>query len=172
MNNTLCEQLQSSTQETLQQCRPLLLGAGRTLPSIPVSCDLRGRSAGQVRRYNDGKLHIRYNLEIAKLQPQQFVEETVPHEVAHVITWLLHGDKARAHGQEWRSVMAFLGIQQAQRCHEFSLPQQNVRRQRRWSYECGCQTFDLSSTRHNRILRGTEYRCPRCQETLRPSATN
>jgi SprT protein len=37
-----------------------------------------------------------------------------------------------------------------------------MRRQQRFEYHCQCQSWPLSTTRHNRIQRGAEYRCRKC----------
>ena len=68
--------------------------------------------------------------------------------------------------------MAFLGIADATRCHDYALDESSVRRQRRWDYACACARHELSTTRHNRIqARGAQYHCRRCGEALRRVAT-
>ena len=161
----LCEQLVSATHACLEQGRALL-GSARRLPVVEVRCDLRGRSAGQLRRHLNGRLEIRYNLQMAALQPEQFLRETVPHEAAHLLTWLLHGRRARPHGPQWQAVMHFLGVDSPRRCHDFRL-EGPLRRQRRWPYRCDCRTHQLSTTRHKRAQGGTRYQCAACGGMLR-----
>lgn len=165
MANGLCQQLHTATRDWLQRAAPLLRGHGRAEPAIEVRCNLRGKSAGQVRHQADGSLLIRYNLGIASLQPEAFLEQTVPHEVAHVVTWLLHGRRARPHGAEWQAVMHHLGIASPRRCHDFDMPP--VRRQRRWPYRCACRVHQLSTTRHRRVqTQGIRYHCSACGTAL------
>ena len=166
MSSALCQQLHSSTRHWLTRARPLLRSAARLDPEVTIRCDLRGKSAGQFRCYNDGQLIIRFNLQIAELQPDIFIQETVPHEVAHLITWLCHGAGVRPHGAEWRSVMLYFGYAKAQRCHNFSLSVKASRQQARWHYRCQCQEHWISTTRHNRIGRGLQYYCRRCHSEL------
>jgi len=167
MSDILCKQLQAATEQWLKRAAPLLHGSGRTIPVVPVVCDLRGKSAGQVRHQGDSSLVIRYNLGMASLQPGAFIAQTVPHEVAHVITWLLHGSTVRPHGKEWQSVMAFFG-QDSSRCHEFAVPPSGQRRQQRWDYVCDCREHQLSTTRHHRVQQGQQYQCRLCSGILRP----
>ena len=167
--SSLNEQLEQASLACLQRAAPLLRERARKQPQVEIRCDLRGKAAGQLRRYQDGRLVIRYNLAIARLQPQAFIDETVPHEVAHLLVWLLHGRKARAHGPEWQSMMRYLGIEQPQRCHQFEMPQGNTRRQRRWAYRCDCSEHQISTVRHNRMQRGQSYNCRSCGGLLRPS---
>lgn len=157
--------LEAETERYLARAEPLFRQAGRAAPTVELAFDLRGRAAGQVVRRQGRPLRIRYNLAIAQGQPEAFLAETVPHEVAHVVTAICHR-RARPHGPEWRSVMRWFGIAQAARCHRFEVPA-GGRRQRRWPYRCGCGEHQLSTTRHHRVLhKGTRYLCRRCGETL------
>lgn len=161
----LSRQLQKATQRCLEQAHPLVAGQGRRLPDIQIRCDLRGLSAGQMRLHANGRFEIRYNLDMALQQPQRFLNETVPHEVAHLVTWLLHGSRVRPHGKEWQAVMRGLGVASPKAYHDFE-PAGNPRRQRRWHYRCSCREHQLSTTRHNRIIKGMAYTCTRCGELL------
>ena len=159
----LCRDLQLATDHHLAHAFELSPGLSRRA-SVSIRFDLKGRAAGQARFTPAGGIEIRYNLAIAALQPEQFLRETVPHEVAHVVTWLLHGQRVRPHGPEWRAVMRHLGVHDPQRCHEYEMP--SLRSQRRWPYRCACKTHQLSTTRHRRAQQGTRYQCKACGTTL------
>lgn len=169
----LVERLEAETRAWLERARPLFHQAARKLPAVSVRCDLRGASAGQVRRLRDGALAVRYNLAMAEQQPEEFLAETVPHEVAHVVTAVCHG-RVKPHGREWRAVMQWFGFAAPQRCHRFPTPASG-RSQQRWSYRCSCREHLLSTTRHHRAQRGLGYLCRACGGTLRyrpaPSGT-
>lgn len=162
-----CADLTEATQLQLRRAAPLLRERGRARPEVAVRCNLRGASAGQFRRHRDGRLEIRYNLAMARQQPKDFIAETVPHEVAHLVAWLLFGDRIKPHGPQWQSVMRYLGVAEPKRCHQFELAAP-ARRQRRWHYRCDCREHQLSSTRHNRARRGQVYVCATCGKPLRP----
>lgn len=163
----LGQQLIDATRQYLARAAPLLRQAGRATPRVQVQLDLRGQAAGQLRRYPDGRLLIRYNLALAEHQPDAFLAETVPHEVAHVVTHLCHG-RVRPHGPEWQRVMRWFGIAQPRRCHDFAADT-SARRQRRWRYQCACRGHELTTTRHNRVQRGTRYHCRACGTVLERS---
>jgi SprT protein len=163
---SLARRLEEETLAWLERARPLFRQAARCTPTIEVRCDLRGASAGQLRLYRDGALVIRYNLALATQQPEAFIAETVPHEVAHLVTHVCHG-RVPPHGTEWRRVMAWFGIDEPSRCHDFVPAGGSVQRQRRWDYRCGCRTHQLSTTRHNRAQRGLDYLCRECGQVLR-----
>jgi len=133
------------------------------LPEIRF--DLRGRSAGQ---YRGGPVPcIRYNIEMAEMQFELFCQETPAHEVAHyVVDRVYTGTGAKPHGIEWRSLMKEFGLNPS-RCHQFDTGHLPKRKQNRFSYRCGCRVHQLTTTRHNRILRGkAKYHCLKCGQTL------
>jgi SprT protein len=160
----LGRRLEAATRAWLQRARPLFAQAARRPPAVTVRCDLRGASAGQLRLQRDGSLLIRYNLAMAQHQPEDFLAETVPHEVAHVVTAVCHG-RVRPHGHEWQAVMRWFGFARPQRCHRFQAPA-GGRRQRRWSYRCDCREHQLTTTRHHRAQRGLQYLCRSCGSVL------
>ncbi len=163
---TLKNRLLAATRDYLSLAAPLLRQHGRTTPAVRVRYDLKGRSAGQVRWRAGEPPWIRYNLAMASLQPEAFINETPPHEVAHVVVGCCF-PSARPHGPEWQSVMAHFGIEDASRCHVFMPAADQLSRQRRWLYRCSCSDHRLSSTRHNRAQHaGIEYRCRDCGDIL------
>jgi len=160
----LTGRLAAQTRAWLERARPLFLQAGQVPPRVAVRFDLRGTNAGQMRQYPGGRLVIRYNLAIAERQPEAFLAETVPHEVAHVVAAVCHG-RVRPHGPEWRAVMRWMGFRSPERCHRFETPAA-TRSQRRWAYRCECREHRLSTTRHNRARKGLAYVCRTCGTPL------
>lgn len=149
--------------------------AGR-LFAVPITqpqvrCDLRGRTAGLTIYPRKHDHHeptiIRLNAELLERHPREMLEQTIPHEVAHVVANHLYGPRIRPHGPEWRSIMQAFGVTPDVRHNMHAEP---TRRLRRHHYLCGCPDgVELTAIRHNRAQRGTVYRCRRCGETLRPA---
>ena len=137
----------------------------RTLVRPEVCFDLRGRTAGMVRFPRAGRPVIRYNPGLLESEGEAFLKQVVPHEVAHLVAKILYGNRIRPHGSEWRQIMVALGAN-PERCHNFDTSREPVRRVRRFDYHCGCRTHLLSSIRHNRVMRGTVYRCLACGQPL------
>jgi len=134
----------------------------RSFSEIPVLFDLKGRAAGMYR-VRAGQRVIRYNPYVfAKYFDDNF-NETIPHEVAHYVTDVLFGLKnIRPHGNEWKSVMSVFGVA-ANRTANYDLSGLPVRQYQKFIYHCGCQSFELTTRRHNKILRGTgQYLCRDC----------
>lgn len=140
------------------------------LPAVEIRFDLRGKAAGMVRfSVNGAPAIIRYNRAMLEQHHDDFLRETVPHEVAHVIVAARYRRRKAPHGAEWRSVMAFFGAE-PRRCHQFPVDDQSARRLARFSYTCACREHQLTTIRHNRIISGQQrYYCRHCGEFLQPS---
>jgi SprT protein len=123
---------------------------------------LRGRSAGEAC---DETWTTNYNLPLLLRYGEAFLDEIVPHEVAHLIVAALHPQRVKPHGPEWRAVMAFFGVR-ARATHEFET--EPARRVARVPDRCGCGRPHLLTLRaHRRIRRGLrEYTCRSCRQVL------
>lgn len=140
----------------------------RDFPALPVLFDLRGRMAGMYRVIGERRV-IRYNPWLFAKYPEDGMEVTVPHEVAHYITDLVYGfDRIRPHGSEWQALMFDFGIDpRAAVRHQLDLSGIPVRMQRRHPYRCDCREHQLSGVRHARVLReAARYVCRKCGAEL------
>lgn len=134
----------------------------QALNEIPVLFDLSGKAAGMYR-VKAGQRVIRYNPYIfAKYFDDNF-SETIPHEVAHYVTDVLYGlGNIKPHGSEWKSVMQVFGVAPT-RTASYDLSGLPVRNFQKYMYRCGCQNYELTSRRHNKIVRGKgHYLCRDC----------
>lgn len=141
------------------------LGLRASRPEIRF--DLRGQSAGQARFEAHGGGLIRFNPWLLLRHGEEFIEQTVPHEIAHWLIFCLYGRKARPHGAEWRQLMVLFGVE-PKRCHEYDLDDIPRRQVSSHEYHCACQRHRLSAVRHNRVLKGQTYLCRRCGQPLKP----
>jgi SprT protein len=153
--------------------RELLILSGRLWPEncgrlkIPaIRYSLKGKTAGRAWPL---KWEISLNPRMAALNGDRFVFETVAHEIAHLIAHIIN-PKDRPHGSTWESVMLTFG-QTPARLHSFDISGLSIPRksQARYAYLCKCREHHISRVRHNRILRGAEYRCLNCRSVLKPS---
>ena len=140
---------------------------GFAIPTLRF--DLRGRAAGLAvfsRRRRSPDL-IRINPDLLRRYPREMLDETLPHEFAHVVAHRLYGATIKPHGAEWRGVMAAFG-KSPDVCHNMAA--EPTRRLRRYRYRCACpQGVELTSIRHRRAQQGAGYVCRRCGEQLRYS---
>jgi SprT protein len=163
----LADAIRHSVARYLDRAEPLFRERGIEVPDPELRFDLRGTAAGQCRWIPGRRPELRFNLALARLNRVPFVAQTVPHEVAHLVTTACHG-RTRPHGPEWRSVMAHFGLPDAPTRHAFEIPAGSARRQQRWTYRCDCRRHELSTTRHKRVESGrSSYQCRHCGEPLR-----
>lgn len=133
-----------------------------TLKLPEIRFDLKGLCAGQAL---PTKQVVRLNVDLAREYGADFIHDTLPHEVAHLVAWSVWGRRIKPHGPEWQSVMQFLGVS-AERCHRYAC--QPTRKLKRYRYTCVCREHEVTSIRHNRMRRGTRYTCRYCHTTLKP----
>lgn len=139
----------------------------KKISTLALGFALKGGNAGT---YDPQRSLIKYNLEIATRQIDEFCARTVPHELAHHLVnklWGVQQHGIRPHGKQWQSVMRSLGVKDISRCHSFNVEGVAIKRQRRFSYYCSCGDHAISTTIHNRIRRGQAYRCVRCEQLLK-----
>ena len=134
-------------------------------PQIDVRFDLKGLAAGEARLSPTGVGQIRFNTRLLVENSEDFLLRTVPHEVAHIVAYRLHGSTIKPHGPEWKAVMELFGAE-ASRCHSYDTSASQIRRLKRFSYRCDCRVHQLTSIRHNRAKRGQQYICKACHQVL------
>lgn len=139
------------------------------LPAIRF--DLSGACAGMAVSRRDAAPYdrrlIRINADLLVDNPIEMIQQTVPHEVAHVVTSALWV-QARSHGREWKSVMQHFGKPPVA-CHSMDVTR--ARRGAQHPYRCACRDIHhLGAVRHKRVLSGRiSYSCPRCRQALQPA---
>lgn len=119
----------------------------------------RGRSAGTAHLQLN---LIKFNATLFIQNKEEFFQQVVPHEVAHLIAYQRYG-KVRPHGKEWQHVMQTVFNRPADTTH--SLDTSDVVG-KQFSYQCLCTTHQLTIRRHNKILKGTKYLCKGCRGEL------
>ena len=136
------------------------------LKPLKVIFNITGSAWGYYVR-NNITCCIRYNPWLFAQYLTEGLDDTVPHEVAHYLVDMRYRRRCKPHGSEWREIMHFFGIEKPRATARYNLDGIPVRRQRRHIYHCDCQSHEISTTRHYRILRGLNYNCLRCGSTLR-----
>lgn len=126
-----------------------------------VTLDLRGQKAGIAYLHRN---LLRFNAQLYRENREDFLQQTVAHEVAHLLAQALYGDGIRPHGREWQGLMTGLFGLPALRCHDYQVPQ---RRSTQYLYRCGCpESIPFTSQRHALVRRGRRYSCRRCGDRL------
>lgn len=133
---------------------------GKTFAEPSVSYKVRGLKAGVAYLQQN---EIRLNPILLQENGQAFIQQVVPHELAHLLVYQQFG-RVLPHGKEWRMMMDVLGVPAEVR-HCFNV--ENVQGSQ-FRYQCDCQIHTLSIRRHNAISQGKRsYICKKCRKPLR-----
>jgi SprT protein len=121
---------------------------------------------------NFTKKELMFQLDFAEHHKEDFLNRTVPHEVAHWIDkevngYQYKGGRRDIHGKSWQDIMIKVYGLEPSRCHNYDISVTKVKGGRNYVYECKCKEHHLSSIRHNRIRRGTIYSCNLCGGELK-----
>jgi len=127
-----------------------------------VSLQLRGQKAGVAHPTEN---LLRFNAQLYRENREDFLRQTVAHEVAHLVAHQLFGSGIRPHGEEWRKIMEGVYGLPAKRCHDYAVQR---RRAASYLYRCQCPDgeFPFTAQRHSLVLRGRRYLCRRCRAVL------
>lgn len=139
---------------------------GAQMPMPTCSFDLRGKIAGKAwsgRRGQGAVLHVQLNSVLFQENVQSFMQDTIPHEVAHLVTRKLHGRAVASHGPEWQRVMRALGVE-PQRTHRYDVSNAAVA-SRLYRFSCACRTFELTPRKSRPALQGLRA-CRQCKGVL------
>ena len=134
------------------------LGARLSMPTC--SFDLRGKTAGQAYYRQN---HVRLNAVLLVENFDDFLSDTIPHEVAHLVARAKHGNGIASHGIEWQRVMRAFGLE-PERCHSYDTGNSAVGTAL-YKHRCACNTFTLSPRKHNSAMRGN-LTCKTCKHRL------
>ena len=139
----------------------------RKLAMPRVTYELRGGTAG---RADYIAWEVKINAVLLMENVDDFIINTVPHELAHLVTDKIYPEahktavvyrrgrlrrtKREVHGTRWQEIMRVLGAPDASRCHQYDVT--NVKRRKAgYQYRCtGCdKTVHLGPKRHARLQR-------------------
>lgn len=150
---------------TYSYLRTAELHFGRRFILTAISFDLTGSSAGRlIAHIKPGTYHIKYNRLMLEEHPEHVLQKTVPHEVAHLVAYQVHGPKIAPHGKEWKAIMSevFCVVPQAKHRLDISRVTNNC-----FVYKCACpDEIHVTKRMHAKILRGTPYKCKLCDSRI------
>ena len=167
MNNAISFPLHQRVLARITDCLELASKAYSVdfdFPTVDYNC--RGNTAGKAYCLQN---RVSFNRILFEENVDHFIQQTVAHEVAHIVTRIVYGPRVRSHGREWKTVMMLFGIP-ADRCHDYDTTNSQVKIKNKYEYvckDCG-HTLFLGPVRHRKAQRfammGSNAYChPKCK---------
>lgn len=137
----------TQVRECQANARQLFPGFKLTNEELPIVFVWSGRVAGMAKRQKN-VYNLEFNIEAIHRNRTEMVDNTIPHEIAHIVDMYLHGVKS-SHGPRWQSIIQALGGS-PQRTHD--IPLTKARRSRKYLYEASCGTTVEVGPRHHKAV--------------------
>lgn len=141
---------------------------GREFEFPSISYNLSGKTAGTATYQ---KNHIRLNATLLKENAEDFIARTVPHELAHLITWQVYwndwsfnnGRRIQHHGSHWKQVCTIIGMEDVTRCHSYDVSNSGRKSEQFvWGCDVCGDLMSVSRVKHNKMLGGHyHHKCGR-----------
>jgi SprT protein len=134
----------------------------RNFPLPELVFELKGKTAGYAH-YRENKINL--NSEALAKHTDETINETLPHEIAHLLAFQIYGiERIRhnPHGLEWRQVARRIGCN-GDRCHSMDLTP--AKKTRKFQYNCNQgHKFTLGLNLHRKVEEGRQNRiCTYCR---------
>lgn len=133
------------------------------IPDVPVLFNIKSASIAGQACY--APLRIRYNTPMMVLNGMDFINRTIPHEVAHIVAKIVYG-RCQKHNANWRRVYVMIGGTNVSRCHNYDTTGLVGKNKTSYEYRCGCQTHSVGPKIHKNIQAGRSYTCRKCRHQL------
>ena len=153
--------LRAACEQALDECLARAterLGQGWPRPTLRFTQGGKAAGTAHFQRWE-----IRLNPLLLVDNLPSFLHEVIPHELAHLLVFALHG-RCAPHGPEWKGMMQQLFKLPGKVTHQLDITKVQGPQFR---YRCACRDHSLSVRRHNALQRGkSRYICRHCGESL------
>jgi SprT protein len=141
---------------------------------VTFNIDYKLDSVRTLGSYHPGTKTMSLNANLLKEFGTLYIDDIVVHEFAHAVVAKLFPNglngrkKVMPHGKEFKAVCSHFGIDGRATTSLFNNSKSMKKSNKlTFSYTCDCgHDHQLSKTKHNRILKGTNYLCGLCKSRL------
>jgi SprT protein len=136
------------------------------LSCVGVKFFRKSKTAGYVIPGRDNIVYL--NIDLFKANFAHFINDTIPHEVAHLFAHHFNTKlkkKEGIHGSTWKTIMSKIYGINAKRCHELDLSGIDLPKSK-FKYICLCKKHLVGDIIHNKIEKGSRYECQKCKSSL------
>jgi SprT protein len=131
-----------------------------------ISFDLKGQTAGYAWYQ---KNHIQLNGDLLMKETEDMIEDTLPHEFAHIASYKFYGRDGVGHGRNWKWTMIRLGLE-PKRCHNYEVTPAKIHQKFNYTCDCPGTIHKIGKNVHNKIQSGLSPRyCKRCGAWIKES---
>lgn len=160
--NELMDSVKAKVAECFSVARTIYPHVAFIYPTIRY--DLEGRTAGRAF-CSPTNPYIRLNWSLLEQNKNDFINRTVPHEVAHIIAYKAYGNAISAHGEIWQLVCRQLGMSDVTRCHSYKT--ELARKTSKFQHICICGSKHVFGTAvFNKIMSGQNRFCNKCRRSV------
>lgn len=179
-------EIRKAFEEKLKECHSVC--QKRTTKEIPLPKVVFARLGTTAGRADTNRNWVIINPNYFDKHYDEQLNDTLPHEFAHLVAIFLYGLPSRVvvrkvrgirmkrlrydyHGEDWRLIMTWLGQPLASRCHTFDDSKARLRSvDKPFRYSCGCKDFfhDVTGRVHKKeqLSISGGYKCKRCKRPI------
>lgn len=129
-----------------------------------VSVQFMGNFTSRMGDAHYGKMRVRFSLPLFLRASNKDQEDTVVHEMCHIIAAHKYGVRIKPHGKEWKLCMVNAGYAPT-RCH--SVDRTGLAKTRKtMKTQCGCRTHMVTPNMYRKISAGQSRICRICKGRL------
>jgi len=171
--NKIIERVHKKVHECLKKARVKFPGIGDFCFPVRITFDKKGVVSATA---DSRQWHLNFNRVLLLENTEDVIKNTIPHEVAHLVTGKVFPRAKQSHGKEWRLVCKTLYGCELSRCHSYSVENARIRKRplTRHVYHCGCALHLFTKGEHEKTQHRLElsdgkrgaYACGKCNQSI------
>jgi SprT protein len=161
MIENLVQPLNDSIDEWYDKAKNLFGLPNWKRPKLDI-VSLNGTVSGKALWPNN---EIQINFTLWKQNTGTFKVRTIPHEIAHLVSFMVNGRSDDGHGPKWKYIMQRLGVKDISPCHRYDTT--SVRPVViAFEYVCGCGNKQYTDSKGHYTVAGGKgiLPCRRCHK--------